>query len=169
MAMTEIKDLGRWFEQESRALVLYARQWLDPVAAEDAVQDVFIRLIQEDRPPTHMKAWLYQAVRNRALNGLRSWRRRSRREEQAATETADCFESHPGQRIDAHLAENALHRLPPEEREVVTLRIWGGLTLEETAEVLGSSVPTVFRRYRASLAHIRKLMEETCPTKPQLV
>jgi RNA polymerase sigma factor (sigma-70 family) len=168
MATIEIKDLGRWFEQESRALVLYARQWLDPVAAEDAVQDVFIRLIQEDQPPHHMKAWLYRAVRNRALNGLRSWKRRSRWEDQAATETAHWFESHPGQRIDARLAENALHRLPPEEREVVTLRIWGGLTLEEIAEVLGSSVPSVFRRYRASLAHIQRLMEETCPTKHQL-
>jgi hypothetical protein len=42
--------------------------------------------------------WFEQTVRNRALNGLRSWKRRARREDQAATETPFLFESHPGQR-----------------------------------------------------------------------
>jgi len=167
MAAMEIRDLGRWFERESPALVLYARQWLEPLAAEDVVQDVFVRLITDRSCPTHMKAWLYKVVRNRALNGLRSRKRRSRQEDLAALEAPDAFESHPGQRVDAQLAERALDELPSEEREVVTLRIWGGLSLEEIAGILGCSVATVFRRYRAGLTHIRNLVEETCQTTSQ--
>jgi len=160
MASIGPSDLGRWFERESNALVLYARQWLDPAAAEDAVQDVFVNLMLQSPTPEHIKAWLYRAVRNRALKRVRSEGRRSDRENQVAAEAPGWFEPHPGDALDTCEAEAALRCLPADEREVVTLRLWGGLNLEEIASVLSMSVATVFRRYQAGIEGIRNQLEE---------
>ena len=52
--------LGGWFDAYGAALVLYARQWLDRGAAEDVVQDVFVRLMAQPggQRPAHLRAWL---------------------------------------------------------------------------------------------------------------
>ena len=39
-------------------LILYARQWCD--APEDVVQDAFVKLVSQSRPPTDPVAWLYR-------------------------------------------------------------------------------------------------------------
>ncbi|HOX02683.1 MAG TPA: sigma-70 family RNA polymerase sigma factor [Candidatus Paceibacterota bacterium] len=161
----DAQELGRWFERESSPLVLYARQWLDPPAAEDAVQDVFMSLIVQSQPPEHVKAWLYRAVRNRAFQCLRSRGRRTRREDRAGAEAPGWFEPSPGKALDAHEAEQALRRLDPDEREAVTLRIWGGLTLEEIAAILSCSVATVFRRYQRGIENVRNHLEASCQEK----
>lgn len=159
MDPNEINELGWWFEQEADALVLYARQWLDPHAAEDAVQDAFIDLMNSHRQPEQPKPWLYQAVRYRALKLLRTGRRRSRREAGAVGEPERFLEGGAAEALDAREAGRALAGLAPEEREVITLRIWGGLNLEEIAAITKSSAATVFRRYRAGLDELRHLLE----------
>jgi RNA polymerase sigma factor (sigma-70 family) len=156
------QQVGEWFETEAGPMVLYARQWLDAGQAEDVVQEAFLRLMQQTNPPDQAKAWLYRAVRNLALNRLRSIGRRRCREEQLADETPAWFESDPGVGIDARQAEAALRRLPAEERELVTLRIWGGLPLDQIASILGWSTATVFRRYRNVLQQLRAEMEKSC-------
>lgn len=164
MESIEINELGGWFEQEADALVLYARQWLDPHAAEDAVQDAFIDLMNCRRQPDQPKPWLYQAVRYRAMKLLRTSRRRSRREALAAGEPEPCLEGRSVEMLDAREASRALAGLNPQEREVITLRIWGGLKFEEIAAVTESSVATVFRRYRAGLDELGNLLEPSCMT-----
>jgi RNA polymerase sigma-70 factor, ECF subfamily len=156
------EQVGEWFETEAGPMVLYARQWLDSGQAADVVQEVFLRLMQQTQPPEQVKAWLYRAVRNLALNRLRSIGRRRCREERIACETPVWFESDPGLGIDARQAEAALRRLPAEEREIVTLRIWAGLPLDQIASILGCSTATVFRRYRNALQQIRTEMEDSC-------
>ena len=54
--------------------------------------------------------------------------------------------------------EAALAELPDEQRQVIVLRIWGGLTLEETAEVVGVPAPTVASRYRYALQKMKQRM-----------
>jgi RNA polymerase sigma-70 factor (ECF subfamily) len=112
-----------------------------------------------------VKAWLYRAVRNLALNRLRSMGRQRRREEQVADVTPAWFESDPGVGMDARQAEATLRMLPAEERELITLRIWGGLPLDQIASILGWSTATVFRRYRDVLQRIRTEMERPCLSK----
>lgn len=164
MDTKQINQLGRWFESEAGALVLYARQWLDPSTAEDVVQEVFVSLMAQPAWPENPKPWLYRAVRYRALKVLRADRRRLQRESRVADDAVPWLEARGADALDAREAEQALQRLAPDEREAVTLRIWGGLKLEEIAAVLGSSVPTVFRRYRSGLQRLRQLMESPCTT-----
>lgn len=165
MSSVNPDHVGEWFEIEAGPLVLYARQWLDLGQAEDVVQEVFLRLMQQRTEPEHMKAWLYRAVRNLAFNRVRSMERRRRREETVAAETPAWFDPDPGLEMDAREAERALQILPAEEREIVTLRIWGGLTLEQIASVLELSAPTILRRLREGLRRIRTELETSCCTK----
>jgi RNA polymerase sigma-70 factor (ECF subfamily) len=165
MGAIDASELGRLFESEASALVLYARQWLDVAMAEDAVQDAFVTLMAQGQQPAQPKAWLYRTVRNRALKIVRSRDRQEQREQRAALETPAWFEPHPGDLLDAQTAEAALRQLPAPEREIVTLRIWGGLTLEAVAGVMGCSVAAAFRQYRAALNRIRTELSKPCHTK----
>jgi RNA polymerase sigma factor (sigma-70 family) len=161
--------LAEWFGDRAPGLVLYARQWLDPAAAEDVVQEVFVRLMAQPCEPANLKAWLYLATRNAAIGAGRSGRRRLRREravaERRGAELEPLFHSSPEDRIDAAAAEAALAGLPEPQREIVLLRIWGGMTLAEVASVTGLALSTVYDHYRAALARVRTILESSCQTR----
>src|SRR5436190_9094296 len=70
--------LGRLFDEHAPALVLYARQWSD--RPEDIVQDAFVALARQARPPDRVVPWLYRVVRNGSIAAARGDRRRRRRE-----------------------------------------------------------------------------------------
>ncbi|HEY2589424.1 MAG TPA: RNA polymerase sigma factor [Tepidisphaeraceae bacterium] len=159
--MTDDADLTRWFEAHAAALVLYARQWLGRGGAEDAVQEVFVRLLLQPARPRNVKAWLYRAVRNEAISVWRSSRRREHRERVSAPAEV-WFEPHDAEGIDAEAVTNALAKLPPAEREIVVLRVWGGLTLQEVSNLVASSVSTVHLHYRSALAKIRERLGVPC-------
>src|SRR5271154_3249424 len=75
-------DLARLIDAHAAPLVLYARQWCD--ASEDVVQEAFLKLVRQGRPPEDVLAWLYRVVRNGALDAAKMARRRQRRELAAA-------------------------------------------------------------------------------------
>lgn len=150
------------FDAHARALQLYARQWVGAAEADDVVQRVFVRLISGGRLPENARTWLFRCVRNEAIGAWRSARRRGRREREVASGAAGWFAPQPGDALDARAAQAALEALPAEQREVVMLRLWSGLTLAEIAEVTGTAVSTAHDRYRAALAAVRKTMEAPC-------
>jgi RNA polymerase sigma-70 factor (ECF subfamily) len=165
MGSIDPAQLSRWFDAYASALVLYARQWLPDGAAEDIVQDVFIRLMSQRPAPANAKAWLFRSVRNAALSHLRSRHRAETREQRVAADRPAWFDERPEELISAAEAQAALGTLPDEQREVIVLRIWGQLTFEEIAEILGRSVSTLFSRYKTGLAAIRKKLELSCRAK----
>ena len=143
--MDDPEALIGWFEAHAAGLVLYARQWLDRAAAEDAVQEAFVRLTLQPRPPDNVKAWLYRTVRNEAI---------------AARETF--FAPSSDDALDAKAAAAALHRLPAAQREIVVLRIWGQLTLAEISRLTATPVSTVFHQYQRGLNALREMMGTPC-------
>ncbi len=157
-------NLVRWYDELGSALVLYARQVGDSHEAEDVVQEVFLRLMAQRSAPRDVKAWLFRAVRNEAISRGRLRRRRRLREQRQAAGRVEMFEPREDDLIDARAAQAALERLDTDQRELVVLRIWADMTLEQIARTTGLSVPTVFRRYRAALAAIRKEMQPCTKT-----
>ena len=157
----EAAELSSWFDALAAPLVLYARQWLNPAAAEDAVQEGFVRLMLLPRVPDNVRAWLYRAVRNEAIGQWRSGRRRARREMNAARDEP-YFDAAPGDAVDGRAAADALASLPAAQREVIVLRLWGQLKLAEIASVTGAPVSSVFHHYRQGLAEIRKRIGVPC-------
>src|SRR3954468_21659052 len=134
MLETDAANLADCFASVYPGLVLYARQWLSASGAEDAAQEAFVRLMSQANKPGNLKAWLYLTTQRAALDLSRADRRRQKREKVVAAE-APLFSPSPAERIDAADAESAMQSLPPELREVLILRIWGGLTLTEIAEI----------------------------------
>jgi RNA polymerase sigma-70 factor (ECF subfamily) len=154
------ESLGRLVDAHAAALVLYAQQWC--AAPEDVVQEAFVKLAAQARPPAHPVAWLYQVVRNRALSAARSARRRQRHESAAASARPAWF-SATATDLDADAAAAALGRLPLEQRETVVAHLWGGLTFEQIGELTQVSASTAYRRYLLALETLRERLGVSCP------
>jgi RNA polymerase sigma-70 factor (ECF subfamily) len=144
-----------WFRQYGPRLLVCARLWTRTRAdAEDVVQEAFVRFWRHQRrlggDPLPL---LLTSVRRAATDLARSQSRRVVREELAGLDADDSlFES------DERSAglETALQRLPSAQREVLALKIWGGLTFAQIAEQLGIPPDTAASRYRYALATLRK-------------
>ena len=157
--------MGSWFDAYAGRLVLYARQWLEAQWAEDVVQEVFIRLMAQFREPDNVKSWLFAAVRNASISAFRSESSRRNRERKVASQSADWFESHPADLLDAAAAQTALTKLAAKEREVIVLRIWGQLTLAEISQIVQMPLSSVHDCYCSGIASLRQILESTCKTK----
>ncbi len=160
------------FDQVAPKLLLYAVQLCPTRAdAEDVVQMAFLRWWRRfpEGNEEHIPL-LYAAVRTIALDQRRSDTRRVRRE--AASEVAlpmgdaPVFDTTPEQKETAQIVQEALQTLPEEQREVVTLKLWGGLTFAEIAETTGESINTISGRYRYALNALQKRLS---PRREELV
>ena len=150
------EDVRRYYDQHGPALVAYACTFVaDGAAAEDAVHQVFLKLLRGNtRTPDAPLAYLYRAVRNAALNARRNGQR------DVPLETQDlCFVHRGGNREAALALQAALTEIPEEQRKVVIMRIWSGMTLEEIAATTGSPLSTVASRYRYALGKLREQLK----------
>src|SRR6185369_5103422 len=122
------------------------RQTDDLHHAEDLLQETFTRLITfQGAAPDNFRAWIYTIARNLAYDYFRS---RSAPHSALPEQLPDDLD------LDDRLIQRArqeeiagcLQRLSPEHREVVILRFYQDLKLEEIAEIVGLSVGTVKSR-----------------------
>jgi len=144
-------------------LVLFAKTWTNNHAeAEDAVQNALIRLWKrgesEITPPL-----AFTAVKHAVLDADRGRRRRAAREA-AAVEMEDRADNLFERRWDAaeleDNVERALATLSEKQREVLVMKIWGGLTFAGIGTVLKISPNTAATRYRSALAALKRVMEK---------
>jgi RNA polymerase sigma-70 factor (ECF subfamily) len=150
-----------WFQRYGPRLLVYARQCTRSLAdAEDIVQEAFVRFWRHQRglggEPLPL---LLTSVRRAAIDHARREDRRNARERRAdggLENTEALFESdvEGGDRRSA--IESALRRLPEAQREVLALKIWGGLTFEQIAGQLGLPPNTAASRYRYALEALRR-------------
>ena len=155
------ETVTRLWNEYRAALVLYARQWC--AGPEDVVQDAFLLLARQTAAPENPVGWLYRVVRNRAINAARDGARQSRRESAAAAHARSWFEGDADDRIDAEAATEALKILPPDQREAIVARLWGGLSFEEVARLSGVSLSAAYRSYNRGLATLRERLGWSCP------
>jgi RNA polymerase sigma-70 factor, ECF subfamily len=155
MAVTDRNSrIQALYAQLGPVLLAYAWSLLRNTAeAEDAVQHVFLKLLSSPAQalPVEPRPYLFRAVRNTSLNRHRSADRAARTASEAAF-----FSTIAARAAAVPDLESALADLPDEQREVVTLRIWGELTLSQTAELLGISPNTAASRYRYALVKLRE-------------
>jgi RNA polymerase sigma-70 factor (ECF subfamily) len=153
-------------------LLLFARQWVPSFAdAQDVVQTAFVKFWRH-QPGAGKEHYplLYSAVRTSALDLLRGNERRVRREADPSVEVLrddePFFDGAVEQHDDAQFVETAMRRLTPEQREVLVLRIWGGLTFSEIAATLGESINTVASRHRYAIEALRRVLK---PHEPERI
>ena len=145
-----------------RPLELFASQWT--TSPEDVVQEAFLRLHRKGQSVTNHSAWLYRVVRNLAIDQGRSDSNRSDREK-IVGERRVMFSPEASHPIDSDDLQDAIQRLPEDQREVIVARLWGKLTLEEISESFEIAVSTVHRRYGQGIKQLQEHFEISCLTQ----
>ena len=146
--------IGGLYDRLGGALYRYALMILaDPAGAADVVQQVFVGLLghrgaeieSEDR-------YLYRAVRNECYSALRRRRRDFVVDQPALLEAVAPSGIDPEERLTL---ERSIRDLSAEQREVLHLKVYEGLTFHEIADQLDESINTVASRYRYAIEKLR--------------
>lgn len=127
--------------------------------AEDTVHDLFVELARcRDRLArvSDLDAYIFTMLHH-AVSRRRRRRDVDRRVIDAVGRQraeAGGFTTQPVEPADDAVT-SAVAALPPAQREVIALKIDGGLTFKEIASVLGTSINTAASRYRYALEKLR--------------
>lgn len=133
-------------------LLRYAARLMNsPSAAEDVVQEAFLRLYRHWNEPWEpsplLTAWLYRVTHNCAVDHLRRQARREWLHLQAARHAA--MSSEPGPRSNGDITEAAeraaaaLEKLSLRERQLVILKVYEEKSYKEIADITGLSISHV--------------------------
>ncbi len=139
----------------------------DESLAEDAVQEAFLvlwRTAAASFVAERAKAstWLLTLVHRRAVDLVRrEERRRTEPLESAAEPVDESAESDAWAGLERERIQNALSRLPDQQREAIELAYYGGFTQSELAERLGQPLGTIKSRMFSGLARLRELLDES--------
>jgi RNA polymerase sigma-70 factor (ECF subfamily) len=162
-ARGEVDALASVYDRYSRLLMTTAERMLgDRAMAEDLVHDVMMEVWRAaasyDVARGSVRTWMLVRLRSRALDRLRA--ARTRREEPGEPQHAAADEAEdPLLEPDRRAIRRALAELPPEQREVLELAYFQGLSSSEIAERMGSPLGTVKSRTAAGLAKLRSALD----------
>ena len=134
----------------------------DVSTAEDVTQAVFLKIWSSPQlfESGNFAGWLVRMTRNRALDLLRS--KSYRHEELPENRPADeMLEDTAFAHINADKVRAALTQLPPEQRDLIELGFFNGMTHEELARRTGVPLGTVKTRIRAGLRKLRMTLQGT--------
>lgn len=136
----------------------YARN--DP---EDAVQDVFLTLWQNaakyDEAKAKESTFVGMVARRKLIDRYRKKTRRPQTQDIEAVPQATLgFESTIEEKVDAALAARAMERLRPEQRSVIELSVYQGMSHREISDETGMPLGTVKTHIRRGLLELRSLM-----------
>jgi len=146
------------------AFGLIRRILRDPEAAKEVLQEVFWQVWQDapgyDSSRGSPEAWLVMRAKTRAIDKLRSIRRREQTfvapvDERVAAAVGTRADDPGLAAEDRGLAQGALEQLPGPQRRAIELAFLEGLTQSEIAAKLGEPLGTVKTRIRLGLERLR--------------
>jgi len=167
MALGDSEAFAQFYDRYAAlAFALILRIVRDRTDASEVLQDVFWETWQAaatyDTGRGTPEAWVAVRARARAIDRVRSLRRRSAVFVAPADEalTADTGSGgKPGEGLeDRRLVQSALTQLSDVQREVIELAYYDGLTQTEIAERTKQPVGTVKTRIRLGLARLREVV-----------
>jgi RNA polymerase sigma-70 factor (ECF subfamily) len=129
--------------------------------AEEVIQDVFVQIWNKasafDPLLGSAFQWAMGIARHRSIDRLRARQRRTRLIEEVANEASDGVTSKHAnlEEPDAAEVKSALSQLPSEQRRVLEMAFFSGLTHPEIAEALREPLGTVKARIRRGLLKLR--------------
>ena len=169
IAQGDREAFGRFYDAfAGAAFGLIRRVLRDPAAAEDVLQEVFWQVWREadryDPRRGSPEAWLIMRAKTRAIDRLRSIRRRDKTfvglVDEAIARPDDRAAPNPGVAAEERgLVQRALGQLPPAQRRVIELAFFEGLTQTEIAARLGEPLGTVKTRARLGLERLRGILK----------
>ena len=158
------RNLERLYDDHAQALFAFLLNFIrDEHDTRDVLQELFIKLARQPGlldGVREERAFLIRLAHNAAIDLMRRRGTRARHHEQFGEETETVSPFAPAgdpdeQTFRTELA-GALGELPPDQRVVVHLKLWEGLTFEQIAETLGIPSNTAASRYRYGLDKLRE-------------
>lgn len=161
--------LASLYEATSRTVYgLLLRILSDAPAAEEVLLDVYEQVwrqaAQYSRERGSPLAWLTTIARSRAIDRLRRGRREQQHTEplDSVAASAHSVESNAEEYVRAGevraVVRKALEALAPEQREVIELAYYGGMSHSEIAAARGLPLGTVKTRTRLGLIRLREML-----------
>ena len=131
----------------------------DTTAAEDVLQEVFLQLWRNpqafDADRGRLPAWLAVIARNRAIDHLRK-RPPEDDIEDLAVSTGVNLENTTAQRLAMEKVRGVLAQIPAEQRRLLEMAFFEGMTHSEIAAKTGEALGTIKTRIRTGLLALRK-------------
>ena len=166
--------ISQLIERHSRRIRDYIRMMVkDNAVAEDVLQETLIkvvRVIDEGRYVDNGKflSWVLRIAHNQVIDYFRSQKSAKTINESDAgynmLGTLRFAERNVEDNIISEQSEADVRRLvehlPDEQREVVKLRYFSGLSFQEIADQTGVSINTALGRMRYALINLRKMIKE---------
>ncbi|MBI4663724.1 MAG: sigma-70 family RNA polymerase sigma factor [Verrucomicrobia bacterium] len=163
-------DLAELYDSHAQALFGFLLNFMrDEEDTQDVLQEVFLRI---GRRPELLdgvrdrRGFLIRLSHNLAIDLMRRRTTREKTLERVRFESIPLFasSSDPDENAFRMALSEAMGELPPDQRAVVHLKLWEGLTFDAIAEVLGVSLNTAASRYRYGIDklrhHLRPLYDE---------
>lgn len=160
--------LSELYDRFSSTLMgLATRVLRDPADAEEVVQEVFVhawnRARTYDPSRSSVSTWLVLVTRSRAIDRLRSRKVSDRTTQAVKKEKSGDYESPTGARNVLNVerrrrVQEALAELPPEQKQVLDLAFYSGMTQSEIAMKTGIPLGTVKTRTLLAMKKLRKAL-----------
>jgi RNA polymerase sigma-70 factor (ECF subfamily) len=136
----------------------------DRALAEDLASDVFVSLvtaIQKQKAPRHsLRGWLFRVARNAIYDHYGSRFSTTALEEWIPAPQDENPESAALRALDSEQARRALKMLADEQQEVLILRFGQGLSLQETADIMGKQVGAVKSMQFRAVNMLRQILSQ---------
>jgi len=174
IASGDTRALEVLYDRYSRVVYSFALRIVsDPQLAEEVLQEVFFRVWQQGSAFRSTRGtlitWLLSITHNLAIDEVR---KRNRRPQKAESETPELLlgsVADTSSDIEEEVwlsgvrtaINTALERLPVEQREVIELAYFRGLTQREIAETLAQPLGTVKTRMRLGLQKLREQLGDS--------
>lgn len=141
-------------------------------SGDELVQAACERLLKHHtklRPDTRLDSWLYQVIRNLHIDGIRSQAVKQRGAEKIRQDLVlvGGTESNLDNHLELHEVQDALRKLPEEQRAALMLVCVEGYSYKEAAEVLGVPMGTVTSRLVRGRSALIALIEVGDRAPPQ--
>jgi len=162
-------DLERLYDDHASALFAFLLNLTRSEAdTRDLLQDLFVKIARQPELLSGVReerAFLFRLVHNAAIDLARRRETRQKYHKSAGAESDCVFVTFSrDEAVFATALSEALAELPIEQRAVVHLKLWEGLTFDSIAETLNISINTAASRYRYALdklrARLRPLYDE---------
>ncbi len=157
-------ELERLYDEHATALFAFLLNFLrDHDNTREVLQEVFVKIARQPeliRAAWDERSFLIRLAHNAAIDFMRRRGTRSQYHEQFGREETSVFAlaSDPDEAAFRAALSQALGELPPEQRAVVHLKLWEGLTFAQIAETLNIPPNTAASRYRYGLDKLRELL-----------
>ncbi|HEY1489832.1 MAG TPA: sigma-70 family RNA polymerase sigma factor [Verrucomicrobiae bacterium] len=161
MIMPGGNDIERLYDEHAQPLYAFLLNLTrDEPDTRDLLQEIFVKLAREPgllAGVREERAFLIRLAHNAAIDLMRRRGTRDRTKENFAAEIFSSFApaADPDGEIFREELSAALDELPPEQRAVVHLKLWEGLTFEEIAAALNIPPNTAASRHRYALDKLR--------------